>query len=351
VLYHINIAQMTTTVRDLSDETMTKEPYEIKEILFCSLESIILYSVRDEKKKLRIFALQNGQLRRSGNLAIPRGEDHPTVLLDGEYLLVCTYNEQGWNIRVWNLPTQTLRVSKHEIGLAECRPQNMGRHFCFGVFHGNFYLMHTRQPSDIPLVERVLEIRPSENGIVGRSEGWGPVSPDTTEIGEGGFYNVGSVPITFATDIQWETIQRWRVQEYNHGTTLQDESTDLWLEGRPTDGHVLIIESRLEATSSGRKRVFFQQPIAGSRIKSEVERCRKGASYTYVPRAATFLEVLNSGMGSLTLQSSMSSRTICEGEINSEYAIVESNTRSLVLKGRDASFILVSFDPTIAVAP
>lgn len=349
VLCHFNISQRTTITRDLSDETETQQRYRIKEILFCSLDLVVLYSQGIEKKKIRVFIVRNGQLHRSGNIQLPPQEEHPVVLLHGDSLLVCTFNcRHGWNLSTWNLATYK-RTGSKRFGLENCLPHNLGRHFCFSVFRGNFYVLHTKQPSE-PLPIRLPQIDYTyhlHEGLMSRAQEWGR-GPRGPPLIEEDFYKVGSIPITFVADMEWGKIQRWCKNEYTDGTVPFNEYTELWLESDPMNGDILIIESRLEAISSGKKRVFFQQPVNGSRTKSEIE-CRKGASYAYVPRAATFLEVLNNGMNSLTLRSSTSSCTIFPDQIHSEYTIAASNDRSLILKGKDSSFLLVSFDPSIAL--
>lgn len=351
ILCHFNISKRTTITRDLSDETESQKLYRIKEVLFCSLEMVVLYSQGIEKKKIRVFVIRNGQLHRSANLQILPQQDHPAVLLHGDALLVCTFNDrQGWNLSVLDLTTCRRRGGTR-LGLEKCLPHNLGRHFCFGAFRGNFYILHTQQPSE-PLATEPIQPPEidysyhSREGLMSRTQGWGRV-PGETPVIEEDFYMVGSIPITFVADMEWGKIQRWCKNEYIDGTAPFNEYTELWLESDPLNGNVLIIESRLEAMSRGKKRVFFQQPVTGNRTKSEVE-CRNGASYAYVPRSTTFLEVLNNRMNSLTLRSSTSSCTICQGDIHSEYEIAASNSRSLVLVGRDSSFILVSFDPSIA---
>jgi hypothetical protein len=83
VLYHINIAQITTTTKDLSDETDAEQRYTIREILFCSSEFIVLYSEGRSKKKIRVFKIKDGKLHRWANIELLSGEGSSTTLLDG----------------------------------------------------------------------------------------------------------------------------------------------------------------------------------------------------------------------------------------------------------------------------
>ncbi|CRG92725.1 hypothetical protein PISL3812_09791 [Talaromyces islandicus] len=358
-LYHINIAQLTAITKDMSDETDTPQRYTIRKILFCSSAFIVLYSEGLTKKKIRLLDIKNGQLRRSGNFQLLPEEQSPMALLEGKTLLLCTFiHAKGWKITVINMQTKK-RIAMKNIGLSTCLPHNIDRYFCFGAFRGTFYVTYTTQPFEPTFSGEDPQNRDAENRDPENSDSLNrhdtvldyarefPHDQEDPPFIEEDFYTIGYMPLACDMNIEWKVMQRWRKGDYKNGTVTFSEFTELWLECHPADGDVLIMESRLEVGGSGKKRVLFQQAIGSEDILVEEGfLCQRRASYAYMSRAATYLEVLN-GKKSLILRSSISTVAFSQDHIQSEYTTIASDFHSLALKGNDSSFILIYFDPSM----
>jgi hypothetical protein len=112
-------------------------------------------------------------------------------------------------------------IAKTNIGLAICLSHNIGRHFCFGAFCGNFYVMHTTQPVESTFGDEDEVARMDREylhqGIMTIGEGWRHVH--NHELISEHFCTVGWMPITCEANMKWKKnatmgkrgLQKWHV--------------------------------------------------------------------------------------------------------------------------------------------